>query len=240
MPPSLPTARARLHAVAEAVPEGSRVADIGSDHGRLPRLLIHSGRAVWCVATEYGAGPARRLSEAVAVCPESDRIDVRRGAGLDPLGPADRLDVLVLSGMGGVTMLSILDRSRLRILGVERLVLQPQSSWAGLRAGLEDRGWCVCAERLVRDRGRFYTVMLAQKGATAPAAIAGFTREEWFELGPCWFRDRDPAAIEYWNERAGLARGRLRRARGAGVLHAAAECELAHRVLAVLESPPVG
>ncbi len=156
---TFPRGRARLLAVNEAIPVGSRVADIGSDHGRLPRLLIRSGRAAWCIATEYGAGPARRLRAGVTACPEADRIEIRQGDGLDPLRPEDRIDVLVLSGMGGATMLSILDPARLQTLGVEWLVLQPQSGWAGLRAVLEQHGWNVSAERLVRDRGRFYTVM---------------------------------------------------------------------------------
>jgi len=158
---TFPRMRPRLLAVTEAIPVGSRVADIGSDHGHLPRLLIRSGRAVWCIATEYGAGPARRLRAGVTVCPEADRIEIRQGHGLDPLRPEDRIDVLVLSGMGGPTMLSILDAARLQTLGLESLVLQPQSGWAGLRAGLGQRGWSVSAERLVRDRGRFYTVMSA-------------------------------------------------------------------------------
>ena len=151
--------RPRLLAVAEAIPVRSRVADIGSDHGRLPRLLIRSGRATWCIATEYGDGPARRLRAGVTAGPEADRIEIRQGHGLDPLRPEDRIEVLVLSGMGGPTMLSILDAARLQALGMEWLVLQPQSGWAGLRAGLEQRGWSVSAERLVRDRGRVYTVM---------------------------------------------------------------------------------
>ena len=233
-------ARPRLLAVTEEIPAGSRVADIGSDHGRLPRLLIRSGRASWCLATEHGNGPAGRLRTGVTACPEADRIEIRQGNGLDPLRPEDRIDGLVLSGMGGATMLSILDAARLQILGVKWLVLQPQSGWAGLRAGLAQRGWSVSSERLVRDRGRFYTVMRALGGATTPPAPAGFDEPEWYELGPCWYRDRDPVAVEYWTERSSRARDRLRRARGEGLRYARGECDLADRALAALKSPRLG
>ncbi len=235
-----PRGRPRLLAVTEAVTAGSRVADIGSDHGRLPRLLIRSGRASWCVATEYGGGPAGRLRTGVGDSPEADRIEVRQGDGLNPLRPEDRIDGLVLSGMGGATMLSILDARKLRMLGVGWLVLQPQSGWASLRSGLASRDWGVTDERLVRDRGRFYTVMRALPGAEAPPPQAGFDERDWYELGPCWFRDRDPTAIEYWAERSSRARARLRRARGAGVRPAREECELADRALAALKSPRLG
>ena len=230
----------RLLAVTEAIASGSRVADIGSDHGRLPRLLIRSGRAVACIATEFGAGPSARLRASVTACPEADRIEVRQGDGLDPLHSEDRIDGLVLSGMGAATMLSILDVSRLGALGVGWLVLQPQSGWAGLRVTLAEREWSITAERLVRDRGRFYTVMRAQAGATTPAPPQGISERDWFELGPCLYRDRDPAAIEYWTERSSRARARLRLARGEGIRHARGERELADRALAALKSPRVG
>jgi tRNA (adenine22-N1)-methyltransferase len=219
---------------------GSRVADIGSDHGRLPRLLVRSGRAVSCIATEFGAGPSARLRTSVTTCPEADRIEVRQGDGLDPLRSDDRIDGLVLSGMGSATMLSILDVSRLSTLGVGWLVLQPQSGWAQLRTGLAERGWGVETERLVRDRDRFYTVMRARSGATTPTPPAGFSQADWFELGPCLFRDRDPAAIEYWTERSAQAQARLQRAKGGGILHARGENDLADRALAALKSPRVG
>jgi tRNA (adenine22-N1)-methyltransferase len=236
----LPRARPRLLAVTELIAAGSRVADIGSDHGRLPRLLIGSGRAAWCIATEYGNGPAGRLRAEVTACPEADRIEVRQGNGLDPLRPEDRIDGLVLSGMGGATMLSILDAARLSALGVKWLVLQPQSGWAGLRAGLAQRDWSVSSERLVRDRGRFYTVMHVLSGPPTLKPPSGFNELEWYELGPCWFRDRDPVAIEYWTERSSRARERLRRARGEGLRYAHRECELSDRALAALKSPRVG
>ncbi|NIL99922.1 MAG: hypothetical protein GTN89_02980 [Acidobacteria bacterium] len=235
-----PRVRPRLLAVTEAVAAGSRVADIGSDHGRLPRLLIRSGRASWCVATEFGAGPSGRLRSGVGGCPEAERIEVRQGDGLTPLDAEDRFDGLVLSGMGGATMLSILEPEKLEALGVSWLVLQPQSGWAALRAGLARRGWRVADETLVRDRGRFYTVMRAVPGVEVFTPPAGFDEREWFELGPCWFRDRDPAAIDYWTERSSRAKARLRRARGAGVERARGECDLADRALAALKSPRLG
>ena len=124
-----PGIRARLQALAAAVPRGSRVADVGSDHGHLPRLLVASGRTDWCVATEFAAGPTRRLRQGLNGTPEADRIEVRRGDGLEVLCRNDRIDVLVMSGMGGVKMLRILDPRRLDELHIERLdIALPQGT----------------------------------------------------------------------------------------------------------------
>ena len=235
MTETIPGIRPRLEAIADAVRPHSRVADVGSDHGRLPRLLIVSGRASWCVATEFGAGPARRLRDGVLETAEAGRIDLRTGRGLDPLLSDDRIDVLVLSGMGGATMLEILERPRLDALGIQRLVLQPQSGWARVRAGLDELGRSVTDERLVRDRGRLYTVIRAGGGRPLPPQ-GGFSPGEWYELGPCWHRDGEPLAVEYWTGRLENTRHRHERARGAGLENARREIDFAERALAALKA----
>jgi len=233
-----PAIRARLEAVATMIPHGSRVGDVGSDHGRLPRMLVASGRSSWCVATEHGDGPERRLRTNVEGSPEADRIEVRRGDGLDPLRPEDDLDVIVLSGMGGPVMLRILRSSRLAEVSPRLLVLQPQSGWAGLRAGLAELGRGVQAERLVEDRGRFYTVMLAGTTGTEDRPPAGFSPREWFDVGPSLARDGDPLAVAYWTRRLDRARRRLETAQGGGISVARSECDLAERALALFSSRP--
>src|SRR6476661_1445037 len=94
----------RLLAIAALIPAGARVADVGSGHGLLPRHLLATGRAAWCVATERDA---RRL-RSVLGDPEEPRLSLRHGDGLDPLLPEERLDVVVLAGLGGPSIARIL------------------------------------------------------------------------------------------------------------------------------------
>ena len=42
----------RLQAVAELVPEGMTVADIGTDHGYVPIYLAHKGRSPHIIAMD--------------------------------------------------------------------------------------------------------------------------------------------------------------------------------------------
>ena len=48
------------------VPRGSRVADIGSGHGILPRLLLASGRASYCIASA-ATGRPRSMSRTASM-----------------------------------------------------------------------------------------------------------------------------------------------------------------------------
>ena len=50
-------AKGRLEAIASMVPHGSRVADIGTDHALLPRMLLSGGRAAHCIARDLPAVP---------------------------------------------------------------------------------------------------------------------------------------------------------------------------------------
>ena len=54
----------RLQTVADFVPRGSVIADIGTDHGYLPIELIKSGKCTKAVAADVNEGPlfaAKRL-----------------------------------------------------------------------------------------------------------------------------------------------------------------------------------
>lgn len=157
----------RLAAVAEAVLPASRIADVGTDHGLLPVRLLLAGAVSFAVATERTGArldPARRLAAKHGLA----GLDLRAGDGLEPLRAEDRIDVLVLAGMGGRTMRRILDPPRLAALGPPRLVLQPQTCLEEVRRHLDEAGFVLECERAVEDRGRRYVVVSA-----APRVIRG-------------------------------------------------------------------
>ena len=47
----------RLAAIAEMVEEGSRLADVGTDHGYLPIWLVKTEKIPCAVAMDIGEGP---------------------------------------------------------------------------------------------------------------------------------------------------------------------------------------
>lgn len=232
---------ARLRATAELIPSGSRVADVGTDHGRLPRFVLSSGRASYCVATERHETRLARVRRPPPEGTSASRLELRWGDGLDPLRPDDRLDVIVLAGMGARTIVRILDNPRRARLGARRLVLQPQSEIALLRRWLASRKLVIVAETLVRDRGHFYVALAAENGSGSPCAgHPRLSEDELFEVGPCLVASRDPLVRRYWRLRRRREERILERARGAGCRAARRRHDLACRVLALLGSPDAG
>jgi tRNA (adenine22-N1)-methyltransferase len=183
-----PKATGRLEAVASMVPRGSRVADIGTDHALLPRMLLESGRADYCIASDVKMGGA-----------EAPGVDCRQGEGLHVLRPEDRIDVVTICGMGARSMMDILDDEHRGLLSLRLAVLQPQRDAAALRRWLAGLEYPLVGERLVFERGRYYFVMAAELDRRQGAYDHPMLElDDLLEAGPLLVRSGDPLVREYW------------------------------------------
>ena len=93
----------RLETIAQMIPAGAKVADIGTDHGRLPRYLVAKGLSPFVVASDRIKMPIAALKSQVQALGLEEQISVRLGDGLTVAQPGE-VDTIVLSGMGGMTM----------------------------------------------------------------------------------------------------------------------------------------
>jgi len=182
----------------EMVPPGSRVADIGTDRALLPRWLLSSGRAIHCIASERDPERLARALGPRERHPFRDRLVLRCGDGLSVLTPADRVDVLVVAGLGARATCRILGHALLGGLGIRRLVLQPQTAPASVRRWLWDHGFGIVEERLIEEGPRFYPIMAAEPGASGPGGGPLLSPEDLLEVGPCLVRSGAPAVERFW------------------------------------------
>lgn len=160
----------RLHLLARLVPEGCRLTDVGTDHGYLPVALLQQGRIAAAIASDIGAEPlehARRTAMQYGV----DGMDFRLCAGLSGVAP-EETDVIVIAGMGGETIISILQDAPWTADGQHRLLLQPMTKAAALRHWLADNGYTFTDEHLVEDKGRIYPILCVKGGVFRPLTEA--------------------------------------------------------------------
>jgi len=147
----------RLEVCCGFVYPGDRVADVGCDHGYLGIHLLNTGRASFVYASDINEGP---LQSAVI---NSEKYGVRSkmqfflSNGLQNV-PRD-FDTLVCAGMGGDTMIQILQNAPWLASEKYRLILQCQSRRPELRRYLSEHGWHICEESVIRDGKFLYTVM---------------------------------------------------------------------------------
>lgn len=170
----------RLLAVAELVPPGGHVIDVGTDHGMLPVWLVQTGRAEHVWASDLRSGPLQSAERLIAETGTGERIDLRLTDGLQGFS-ADDADTVVIAGMGGETMVSILAAAPWLHEGVS-LILQPQSKQGVLRRWLAENGFTVTCERLVRDAGRIYPILTAEDGISPPYTEAEYHIGRWTKI----------------------------------------------------------
>lgn len=153
----------RLQLLADLVADGSRVADIGTDHGYLPVHLLQAGRIPLAIAADVGHEPlqhAVRTAEEYGVA----GIDFRLCDGLRGISPQE-VDTIVIAGMGGETIIHILSAADwTKTPGRYTLLLQPMTKTGELRRWLSDNGYRFTAERLVWDKDFLYPVMVVTGG----------------------------------------------------------------------------
>lgn len=164
----------RLLCCAGFVCPGDRVADIGCDHGYLGIHLLQNGIARSVIAADVNEQPllsATRNAEKYGVR-EKMAFYLSNGVGNIPRD----FDVLVCAGMGGDTMVSILDAAPWLKDKKYRLILQCQSKTPMLRKFLSENGWRITEESVLQD-GRFlYTVMEVYWEPEYPRLTVG----EWY------------------------------------------------------------
>lgn len=162
----------RLSAIADLISPGARVIDVGTDHAMLPVYLAQTGKAAHVWASDIRPGPLAAARSLVAKTGTGDIVELRLTDGLTGFSRADG-DTVVIAGMGGETMVSILAAAPWVSDGVT-LILAPQTKQAELRQFLARSGLLITSEQLVQDAGRIYPILTAKAGQ-APE----YTPAEW-------------------------------------------------------------
>lgn len=148
----------RLLAVAGAVPAGSYIVDVGTDHAKLPVYLYGKGLIRGAVASDVAEGPFLRARKTVREQELSANIKTVLTDGLRGLDkyPAD---CIVIAGMGGILISDILSASPMPRRA--RLVLQPMTMAHVLRKYLVSSGFFIEKEALAEDGDKIYQIISA-------------------------------------------------------------------------------
>lgn len=174
---------ARLQLVASLVPQGARMADVGSDHAYLPVYLMQKGKIASALATDVNEGPIRRAESNIAKAGYAGKIGTRKCDGLDGIEDFAP-DTVTICGMGGELIASILSQSRYVLSAKPLLILQPMTQVAFLRNYLTKNGYEILSEHLCPEAHRLYQILvcryeaLPQRELSAFAALAGEKTKE--------------------------------------------------------------
>ena len=172
----------RLRTALPYVRAGHLLADVGTDHAYLPIHLCEvgiltpvtakNGARIAAVASDVNQGPVDRATEHIAAAGLADIILPLRADGLVGLEAYDPTDIIIF-GMGGELIASILAASPWVLTGDRRLILQPMTHAEKLRSYLLDSGMTIIGETLSQEGHRLYQTICAEpRGDTAAPALS--------------------------------------------------------------------
>ena len=183
----------RLQQIIDFIPKDTeKFADIGSDHAYLPCAVCLSDPHVQAIAGEVNRGPYESAKSQVNKLNLDERIDVRLGDGLEVVEP-NEVDTIVIAGMGGTLIRSILESKPEKLDGVNRLILQPNIDAYSIREFAVEFGYHIIDERIMNEDGYLYEIIVLEK-SKEPYQLS----EKEMYLGPILMKEKNDAFREKW------------------------------------------
>ncbi len=155
----------RLSLCASFVREGTKLADIGTDHAYLPVSLAAAGKITSAVASDIRKGPLENAKANILRFGVEDKVSTILSDGLDNIQP-ELADDIVIAGMGGELISEMIKRTAWLYDKSRRLILQPMTRAGTLRRFLCAEGFHVIEEKACVSGRKCYSVMLCEYDGT--------------------------------------------------------------------------
>jgi len=168
----------RLKQIASLVDDQARIADIGTDHAYLPIELVKDAKISFAIASDIAQGPL-------------NNIETRLGSGLLTIHPEDKIDTIVMAGMGGTLMVNLLNASPTQY---PTLILEPNVGEANVRLWLMNNNYRILAEKIIETAGHIYEIIKAVKSTTAVPLT-----EMEINFGPVLMQNKNKIFYKKWS-----------------------------------------
>ena len=202
----------RLQTIADLVTPGSRICDVGCDHAYLDIRLLQQKTIPSALAMDVAPGPLSIAEQNLMLTGLSDRCETRLSDGLAAYKKGEA-GTLVIAGMGGRLMASILSAYPDKTESFRELILSPQSEPWLVRGCLSLSGIGITDEKCLEEDGKFYCVIKA-----VPAAPC--ERPDWDAI----LQRTDKMSDEELSQ-AGVERSSIRRILSSEPFRAGVEAE---------------
>lgn len=179
----------RLKKIGDLVEANSFCLDVGCDHAFLDIYLVQKDKNIRAVASDVAEGPLSHAKENIKRYHLEDKIECRLGNGLDTY--SDGIDTIIISGMGGRSMIGIF-KSHMEVLKkVDTIILSPNNYQIDVKKFLCKHKFYLQNEELVKDGKYIYQILVFKKGKKR------YTRKQYF-FGPVLLAKKGKLFEEYY------------------------------------------
>lgn len=172
----------RLQKISDLVEENHTFIDIGCDHGFLSIELAKKYPNAKIVASDINENALKNAKDNIQKFHLQDRISIIQSNGLENLSVLNDTTIII-SGMGSHTIVGILYQGYKKLKKVNTLILQSNNDLDFLRSKVVRLGYFIQEEKLVKDAGIIYTVIVFKKGFRI------YSKKDIY-LGPCLRKEK--------------------------------------------------
>ncbi len=172
----------RLQKISDLTKENCTFIDIGCDHGFLSIELAKKYPNAKIIASDINENALKNAKKNIQKFHLQDRISIIQSNGLENLSILDDTTIII-SGMGSHTIVGILYQGYKKLKKVNTLILQSNNDLDFLRSKVIRLGYFIQEEKLVKDAGIIYTVIVFKKGFRI------YSKKDIY-LGPCLRKEK--------------------------------------------------
>lgn len=193
-----------MKTIESMVIPGGKLADVGTDHGFIPLDLLAENKISYAILTDINDGPLKLAeSHAKEWSFNPGYYELRKGDGLVPIEKAE-VDTVIIAGMGGELIESILNEDIDKSYSFKRFVFQPRTHIGELRHYLSTNSFEIVDYRLVKEKGRICEVFAAEP------RISGKIQPDTSVISEFLLSQNDPLIKEFVDYKIGVAESILK------------------------------
>ena len=179
----------RLKAISDFIYPYRRIADIGSDHGYLIKIAFDNHLIDYAYAIDNKKGPINFCKNNLK---EYKNVSYFLSDGLDDVD--ESIDCVIIAGMGGMLIISILEKNKDKLKNIKRLILQANRDEYLLRKYLVENGFYIQDEKIIKEDNKYYEIDCFEKG---------YEEYDFNDLyfGKILMKNKDDVFIEKWNNK---------------------------------------
>lgn len=180
---------ARLKLIGDLVEPNSYCLDVGCDHALLDIYLIHRNVNIKTVASDIASGPLEQAKKNISREHLEGQIETKLGPGLSTYVAG--IDTLIISGMGGLNIISICKENNKILKKISTLIISPNNYQEKVKRYLTKNGYYISNEEFVKDKKFIYQVIIFKKGKKK------YSNKEYY-FGPIFLEKKGPLFREYF------------------------------------------
>ena len=179
----------RLKAISDFIYPYRRIADIGCDHGYLIKIAFDNNLIDYAYAIDNKKGP---LNSSKNNLKDYQNVSYFLSNGLDDVD--ESIDCVIIAGMGGMLIISILEKNKDKLKNIKRLILQANRDEYLLRKYLVENGFYIKDEKIIKEDNKYYEIDCFEKG---------YEEYDFNDLyfGKVLIENKDDVFIEKWNNK---------------------------------------